>query len=119
MVPAPLTIGTIQFFIGSLYSIALWVTRLRPAPTLSPSGKKIVQQVGFYHSTGQLLSMISLGAGPVSFTHIVKALEPLFSALVSALIFGKWMDWQVYATLIPVVGGVGVSKMKLICDHTI
>jgi solute carrier family 35 protein E1 len=53
--------------------------------------------------------MISLGAGPVSFTHIVKALEPFFSALVSAILSQKWMPWQVYATLIPVVGGVGYA----------
>mmetsp|Transcript_22054 Transcript_22054/g.31004 ORF Transcript_22054/g.31004 Transcript_22054/m.31004 type:complete len:232 (+) Transcript_22054:276-971(+) len=56
--------------------------------------------------------MVSLGAGPVSFTHIVKALEPFFSALVSALVFGKWMKPQVYATLIPVVGGVGYACLK-------
>jgi len=56
--------------------------------------------------------MISLGAGPVSFTHIVKALEPFFSALVSALMFNNWMAWQVYATLIPVVGGVGYACLK-------
>lgn len=56
--------------------------------------------------------MVSLGAGPVSFTHIVKALEPFFSAVVSALYFGKWMKPQVYATLIPVVGGVGYACLK-------
>ena len=56
--------------------------------------------------------MISLGAGPVSFTHIVKALEPFFSALVSAIVFGSWMKPQVYATLIPVVGGVGYACLK-------
>ena len=58
------------------------------------------------------MSMVSLGAGPVSFTHIVKALEPFFSALVSALYFGKWMHPMVYATLIPVVGGVGYACLK-------
>lgn len=109
VIPAPLTVGTIQFFIGSSYVMLLWILRLRPMPSLTATGKKAIRRVGFYHAGGQLLSMISLGAGPVSFTHIVKALEPLFSALVSALIFRKWMHWQVYATLIPVIGGVGVS----------
>lgn len=55
---------------------------------------------------------MSLGAGPVSFTHIVKALEPFFSAVVSALVFGKWMHPVVYATLIPVVGGVAYACLK-------
>lgn len=113
VLPAPITVGTIQFFIGSLYCAILWTTKLRPKPVLSEgSSKQAVQKIGFYHSTGQLLSMISLGAGPVSFTHIVKALEPLFSAMVSIIVFKKVMAWQVYASLLPVVGGVGYACLK-------
>lgn len=112
VIPAPLTVGTIQFGIGALYASLLWITTLRATPKLTPQGKEICAKVGLYHSVGQLLSMISLGAGPVSFTHIVKALEPFFSAVVSALMFGKWMKPQVYATLLPVVGGVGYACLK-------
>ncbi len=61
---------------------------------------------------GQELSMMSLNAGAVSFTHIVKALEPFFSALVSGVVFGKWMNPVVYATLVPVVGGVAYACLK-------
>ena len=112
VLPAPLTLGSMQFFVGALYCSFLWTTGLRARPKLTPSGKKAIRQIGFWHSSGQLLSMIALGAGPVSFTHIVKALEPFFSALVSALMFGKWMQPQVYATLLPVVCGVGYACMK-------
>eukprot|EP00547_Thalassionema_nitzschioides_P001047 CAMPEP_0194210244 /NCGR_PEP_ID=MMETSP0156-20130528/8114_1 /TAXON_ID=33649 /ORGANISM="Thalassionema nitzschioides, Strain L26-B" /LENGTH=388 /DNA_ID=CAMNT_0038937569 /DNA_START=45 /DNA_END=1211 /DNA_ORIENTATION=- len=111
-VPAPFTIGSLQFLVGALYSTFLWTTGLRAPPKLSDTGRKAVAQIGFFHSWGQLASMISLGAGPVSFTHIVKALEPFFSALVSALLLGKWMKPQVYASLIPVVGGVGYACLK-------
>jgi solute carrier family 35 protein E1 len=55
---------------------------------------------------------MSLQAGPVSFSHIVKAMEPFFSAIVSGFWFHKWMPPQVYATLIPVVGGVGYACLK-------
>lgn len=108
--PAPLTVGSIQFGVGALYASLLWMLKLRSAPT--NVNKKQISHIGLHHSAGQLLSMISLGAGPVSFTHIVKALEPFFSALVSALVFGKWMQPQVYATLLPVVGGVGYACLK-------
>ena len=91
----------------------LWVFRLRPKPILSNAqAKSKVRAVGFWHCLGQLLSMVSLGAGPVSFTHIVKALEPFFSAIVAALYFGKWMHPVVYVTLLPVVGGVGYACLK-------
>jgi solute carrier family 35 protein E1 len=112
IIPAPVTVGTIQLGIGGLYAVLLWLTRLRASPKLTPKGKEIVWKVGTYHGSGQLFSMVSLGAGPVSFTHIVKALEPFFSAMISGLVFGKWMKPQVYATLIPVVGGVGYACLK-------
>lgn len=112
ILPAPVTVGTIQLGIGGLYAVSLWITKLRAAPTLNAKGKEIAFKVGAYHGSGQLFSMVSLGAGPVSFTHIVKALEPFFSAMISGLVFGKWMRPQVYATLIPVVGGVGYACLK-------
>jgi solute carrier family 35 protein E1 len=101
-----------QFLIGALYTSTLWTTGLRTPPKLTKAGRTAVGQIGFFHSFGQLMSMISLGAGPVSFTHIVKALEPFFSAIVSALLLGQVMRPQVYATLIPVVCGVGYACMK-------
>mmetsp|Transcript_4980 Transcript_4980/g.6862 ORF Transcript_4980/g.6862 Transcript_4980/m.6862 type:complete len:417 (-) Transcript_4980:208-1458(-) len=112
VLPAPLTVGGMQFGVGALYAGALWLTKIRASPKITPEGRKLCNNIGIYHAAGQLLSMISLGAGPVSFTHIVKALEPFFSAAVSALVFGKWMKPQVYASLIPVVGGVGYACLK-------
>lgn len=105
-------VGTFQFGIGALYCALVWIVGLRPMPKLTSNGKTAVANVGMYHALGQLASMISLGAGPVSFTHIVKAMEPFFSAVVSGLYFKKWMKPQVYMTLIPVVCGVGYACMK-------
>mmetsp|Transcript_2183 Transcript_2183/g.3314 ORF Transcript_2183/g.3314 Transcript_2183/m.3314 type:complete len:390 (-) Transcript_2183:240-1409(-) len=112
VISAPLTVGSLQFLVGSLYCLILWSTKLRAPPILTPAGKTAVNKVGFYHMAGQELSMMSLNAGAVSFTHIVKALEPFFSAMVSGFMFGKWMNPVVYATLIPVVGGVAYACLK-------
>lgn len=112
ILPAPVTVGTIQLGIGGAYAALLWLLRIRAAPRLTAKGKELVWKVGSYHGSGQLFSMVSLGAGPVSFTHIVKAVEPFFSAVISAVVFGKWFPWQVYAALIPVVGGVGYACLK-------
>jgi solute carrier family 35, member E1 len=112
VLPAPLTVGTIQFGIGALYCALIWLFQVRPIPRLTPAGKSAVAKVGAYHALGQLATMVSVGAGPVSFTHIVKAMEPFFSALVSGLYFGQWLQPQVYATLIPVVCGVGYACLK-------
>lgn len=112
VLPAPASIGTVQLLIGAIYSYFKWITGLSKMPILTKDGKSKISKVGIYHGAGQMLSIVSMGAGPVSFTHIVKALEPFFSAVVSALVFGKWMKPQVYATLIPVVGGVSYACLK-------
>lgn len=112
VLPAPLIVGSIQFGIGALYCALVWIFKFRPFPKLTAGGTKAVASVGAYHMLGQLSTMISLQAGPVSFSHIVKAVEPFFSAIVSGFYFNSWMKPQVYATLIPVVGGVGYACLK-------
>jgi solute carrier family 35, member E1 len=115
IIPASIMIGTIQLWIGAAYAIILWSCRLRAVPTILSSGGRGIDVValirdyvpiGFCHGTGQLFSMVSLVSGPVSFTHIVKALEPFFSALVSVVMGEPVMPLYVYTTLLPVVGGV-------------
>lgn len=107
-----MTVGSLQLGIGAAYTAVLWTTGLRPTPVVPPIVAANLRRVGIWHALGQLCTMMSLGAGPVSFTHIVKALEPFFSAMVSALLLGQWMPVPVYLTLLPVVGGVGYACLK-------
>lgn len=110
IIPSSLVIGTFQLGVGAVYALLLWMLKLRPLPIITSQAP--YWYVGICHAIGQLCSMVSLMAGPVSFTHIVKALEPFFSAGVSALVVGEIMKWQVYMTLIPVVGGVGYACLN-------
>jgi len=112
MLDSPATVAAIQLGVGSLYTVCIWLMRLRERPRLTQKGRIAAFQVGFFHSLGQLCTVLSLGAGPVSFTHIVKAMEPFFSALISGLVTGAWMPVSVYLALLPVVGGVGYACMK-------
>lgn len=108
-----MTVGSLQLGVGALYSLTAWTTGLRARPVVGTGVvRATLRRVGFWHALGQLCTMMSLGAGPVSFTHIVKALEPFFSAMVSALLLGQWMPLPVYLTLLPVVGGVGYACLK-------
>eukprot|EP01083_Nonionella_stella_P113083 333219_1 len=52
VVPAPVTIGTIQLGIGALYAALLWITGIRATPKLTSKGKEIVTKVGIYHGSG-------------------------------------------------------------------
>eukprot|EP00977_Amphora_coffeiformis_P013775 scaffold3677_cov206-Amphora_coffeaeformis.AAC.4 len=107
-----MTVGSVQLGVGALYAGTAWALGLRARPAVPAALQSNLRRVGLWHALGQLCTMMSLGAGPVSFTHIVKALEPFFSAMVSALLLGQWMPVPVYLTLLPVVGGVGYACLK-------
>ena len=62
--------------------------------------------------------VISFGAGAISFTHVIKATEPVWSALISAVFFREYLKWPVYATLIPIIGGVSLASItEQVLDH--
>ena len=68
-----MTVGSLQLGIGSLYAMLVWTIGLRARPTVTSEDVTMnLRRVGLWHALGQLCTMMSLGAGPVSFTHIVK-----------------------------------------------
>jgi solute carrier family 35, member E1 len=93
--PLPWTIGTLQLGIGSIWVALQWALRIRAAPTVTSDGLKRAIPAAAFHGGGQLATVVSLGAGAVSFTHIVKAAEPLFSAGVAAVCFRQIFKPQV------------------------
>jgi solute carrier family 35 protein E1 len=56
--------------------------------------------------------VISFGAGAISFTHILKATEPIWAALIGAVFFRDFLPLPVYLSLLPIMGGVGLASMK-------
>lgn len=111
-VPLPWTIGSIQLWVGLLYFVPLWMSGLRKSPVLSMDNVKNLLPVAFMHTAAHITAVISLGAGAVSFTHIVKAGEPFFTSVLSAVLLKQYMPAPVYATLLPVVAGVGLASLK-------
>jgi len=110
--PIPWTLATLQLFCGIPYVSALWLTGLRKAPKVSKDNVLTLLPVAMGHLGTHIGAVISLGAGAVSFTHIVKASEPVVSAALSFLILGSVSSWQTYLTLLPIVGGVALASLK-------
>merc|ERR1719247_847982 len=87
--PIPYTMAFLQLAVGIPYVMALWVTGLRKAPKLSMDNIKTLIPVSLGHLGTHIGAVVSLGAGAVSFTHIVKASEPVVSAALSAVLLGS------------------------------
>mmetsp|Transcript_5366 Transcript_5366/g.6982 ORF Transcript_5366/g.6982 Transcript_5366/m.6982 type:complete len:398 (+) Transcript_5366:70-1263(+) len=110
--PLPWTLATFQLFAGVPYVLTLWATGARVAPKLSSENIKNLAPSALCHLGTHIGAVLSLGAGAVSFTHIVKASEPVVSAVLSALFLKQVLPLPVYLSLLPVIGGVGLASLK-------
>ncbi|ACI64283.1 predicted protein [Thalassiosira pseudonana CCMP1335] len=108
----PWTIATIQMATGILYFAPLWALGLRKAPKLSMDDLKTLFPIALCHTGVHVGAVVALGAGAVSFAHIVKASEPVVTCAANALLLGETLPLKVYATLLPIIGGVGIASMK-------
>jgi len=108
----PWTIATLQMATGIAYFVPLWLTGIRKAPKLSASDLKTLFPIALCHTGVHVGAVIALGAGAVSFAHIVKASEPVVTCGLNALLLGQILPLPVYLTLLPIIGGVAIASMK-------
>lgn len=108
----PWTVATIQMGVGVLYFLPLWLLGIRKAPKLSINELKKLFPIALCHTGVHVGAVIALGAGAVSFAHIVKASEPVVTCGLNALLLGQILPLPVYATLIPIIAGVAVASLK-------
>lgn len=105
------TIAFLQLFLGLIYVIPIWGLNIRKAPELTLDEIKTLLPVATLHTLTHIGAVVSLGAGAVSFTHIVKAAEPAVSAFLSAIFLKQFLPIPVYLSLLPVMGGVAMASL--------
>lgn len=110
--PHPLTVTNIQFAIGSVLSLVFWATGIVKRPQLDAKTIASVYPLAIIHVLGNVLTNVSLGKVAVSFTHTVKAMEPFFSVVFSAIFLGDIPPAPVLLTLVPIVGGVVMASLS-------
>lgn len=108
----PWTIATIQMAIGCFYFVPMWLLGLRKAPKLSGADLKTLFPIALCHTGVHVGAVVALGAGAVSFAHIVKASEPVVTCALNAVLLGQILPVSVYLTLLPIIGGVAIASMK-------
>jgi len=114
--PLAYTVGATSLGAGLLYLLPIWCCGIRPVPKMDSSDVKNIAVIAVLHTIGHYGAVISMAMGAVSFTHIVKAAEPVFSTVLSGLINGKWAAWQVNLSLVPVILGVVIASVKMNFD---
>ncbi|KAI9078084.1 hypothetical protein K1719_040009 [Acacia pycnantha] len=109
--PFPATVTAFQFGYTSLMVTLIWTLNLYPKPKISRSQLVAIFPLAVAHTIGNLLTNISFGKVAVSFTHTIKALEPLFTVVLSTLFLREQPTLWVVSSLVPIVGGVALASM--------
>eukprot|EP00325_Prymnesiales_sp_UTEX-LB-985_P029416 CAMPEP_0174715914 /NCGR_PEP_ID=MMETSP1094-20130205/22682_1 /TAXON_ID=156173 /ORGANISM="Chrysochromulina brevifilum, Strain UTEX LB 985" /LENGTH=408 /DNA_ID=CAMNT_0015915581 /DNA_START=24 /DNA_END=1250 /DNA_ORIENTATION=+ len=110
--PMPWTAATWELFFGFPYVFLLWSTGLRKTPKLSWNSIKLLAPSGVLLAGTHVGGVISFGLGAISFTHVLKATEPVWSAVISAVVFRDFLPLPVYLSLVPIICGVGLASLK-------
>lgn len=107
----PVTVTTVQFAVGTVFVLFMWGFNLYKRPKLSGSQLAAILPLALVHTLGNLFTNMSLGKVSVSFTHTIKAMEPFFSVLLSAMFLGELPTLWVVGSLVPIVGGVALASV--------
>ncbi|KAL7138982.1 hypothetical protein ABFS83_09G019900 [Erythranthe nasuta] len=107
----PLTVTLVQFAFGAVLVTLMWTLNLYKRPKISGAQLAAILPLAVVHTLGNLFTNMSLGKVSVSFTHTIKAMEPFFSVVLSGMFLGESPTLWVVASLVPVVGGVGLASM--------
>jgi len=119
-----MTVSTLQLGVCSVYAGLLWLSNFNPVtllglqkPTKMPLPQTTKQDlvdtlpVGFCAAAAHSAGVFCLGADPL-FGQIVKAGEPVLSAFVNTVFYGKPPSLAKVACLVFIVGGVGFASLK-------
>ncbi|XVF09306.1 hypothetical protein REPUB_Repub07fG0081400 [Reevesia pubescens] len=107
----PVTVTVIQFAIGTVLVALMWTFNLYKRPKITGARLAAILPLAVVHTLGNLFTNMSLGKVAVSFTHTIKAMEPFFSVVLSAMFLGELPTLWVVGSLLPIVGGVALASV--------
>jgi len=110
--PYPWLISTLQLAATSIWMLVVWATGIQEKPKVSKAFLVAVLPVAFFHMVGHVSACVSFSKMAVSFTHVIKAAEPVFSVILSGPLLGATYSPAVWASLIPIVLGCSMAAMK-------
>jgi len=108
--PYPWACALWQMMFGWFIFVPLWLLKIRKTPKMSVAQAVKIAPAALAHLATHVGAVVAFFAGAVSFGHIVKASEPVVSSMLNFFFLGEVMPWQVYASLLPIIGGVGLAS---------
>jgi len=109
LLPLPATMTAVQLLLGIPLFLPLWLAKYPKNVESIP--RVPLMLVSLAHAIGSLATTVALSAGSVSFVHVIKSAEPIFQAVLSAVILKSFFSHLAYLTLIPIMLGVALASV--------
>lgn len=107
----PWTTSTLQLLIGLVYAIPLWAFKVRKLPNISKDDLMRLLPIAGLNAFGHTCAVIAMfEKGGGSFTHVIKASEPVVSVILNLIINGIVPKPFTAASLLPITYGVAYAS---------
>lgn len=108
--PFPWLLASFQLFCGSVWMLILWSFKLQPCPKISKSFILALLGPALFHTVGHISACVSFSKVAVSFTHVIKSAEPVFSVVFSSFL-GDIYPLKVWLSILPIVFGCSLAAI--------
>ncbi|XP_010420492.1 PREDICTED: xylulose 5-phosphate/phosphate translocator, chloroplastic-like [Camelina sativa] len=108
--PYPWLLASFQLFAGSIWMLILWSFKLYPCPKISKPFIVALLGPALFHTVGHISACVSFSKVAVSFTHVIKSAEPVFSVIFSSLL-GDSYPIAVWLSILPIVMGCSLAAV--------
>ncbi|KAF8048367.1 hypothetical protein N665_2547s0002 [Sinapis alba] len=108
--PYPWLLASFQLFAGSVWMLILWSFKLYPCPKISKPFIIALLGPALFHTIGHISACVSFSKVAVSFTHVIKSAEPVFSVIFSSFL-GDTYPLAVWLSILPIVMGCSLAAV--------
>ncbi|EEF46084.1 conserved hypothetical protein [Ricinus communis] len=109
----PLTVSCVHFICSSIGAyLAIKVLKLKPLIVVDPEDRwRRIFPMSFVFCVNIVLGNVSLRYIPVSFMQTIKSFTPATTVVLQWLVWRKYFDWRIWASLVPIVGGILLTSV--------
>ncbi|KAM0935291.1 putative sugar phosphate transporter domain-containing protein [Dioscorea sansibarensis] len=108
--PFPWLLASFQLLVGSIWMSILWLSGLQSFPRVNKRFLSALLVPALFHTIGHISACIAFSKVTVSFTHVIKSSEPVFSVILSAL-HGQFYPIHVWLSVLPIVAGCSLAAI--------
>lgn len=108
--PYPWLLASFQLFCGAIWMLVLWSLKIQPCPKIDKSFIIALLGPALFHTIGHISACVSFSKVAVSFTHVIKSAEPVFTVVFSSFL-GDSYPLNVWLSILPIVFGCSLAAI--------